>query len=484
MGFSPRNTDAPKTKPFRAGLAKGMILPMKTVSWWMKSAVAFGLMATACAGVAQGAGEGTGNQANVAATPPMGWNSWDSYGMSITPEEWKANVAWFHEHLQPAGWQYVVIDEGWFLRNPALAGKPGQDPDIDANGQYVPPEDRFPGGLTALAEQAHAMGLKFGIHIVHGIPREAVQKNLPVAGTSLHAADAADTADVCQWNTDNYGVRDNAAGQAYYDGLLKLYAGWGVDLLKVDCISRPYNEHEIHMLRTAIDRSGRPMVLSLSPGPTPLADAADVEREGNMWRISDDFWDVWNDKRPADQTFPQTLLGQFQRLAEWMPYQQPGHWPDADMLPIGYLGPRPGWGEARESRYTPDETRTMLTLWSIARSPLILGANLTKVDSALEAMLTNREVIAVDQQGAHPRVVKGTAEGTAAWISDAPDGAHYVALFNLSDAPKTVSLPLKRAGLSGGKHSVRDLWSQHDLGSASAVKAQLPPHGSALFRVQ
>ena len=129
---------------------------------------------------------------------------------------------------------------------------------------------------------------------------------------------------------------------------------WGVDFLKVDCISQPYDAPEIHMVSAALKRSGRPIVLSLSPGPTPIDQAADVRQYAQMWRISDDMWDLW-EKKPGDEAFPQSLKNQFHLLSEWSPHVEPGHWPDADMLPIGYLGPRPGWGSARQSRFTLGE---------------------------------------------------------------------------------------------------------------------------------
>ena len=328
----------------------------------------------------------------VATAPPMGWNSWDSYGLTITEQQFKQNVDWLHTHLQPSGWQYVVIDEGWYLASPQKAD---QGYTVDANGRYVPAVDRFPSadkgrGFKPLADYVHSLGLKFGIHIIRGIPKEAVARNLPIAGSNYRAAEAADTSDTCRWNHDNYGVRDNAAGQAYYDSIAKLYAGWGVDFVKIDCISQPYKTASIHMVSRALKKTGRPIVLSLSPGPTPLANASDVVQQAQMWRISDDFWDVWN-RDTASGDFPQSVVHQFPLLAQWERYAGPGHWPDADMLPIGWLGPQPGWQQARSSRLTPDETRTVLTLWAIARSPLILGANLTRMDSVTEAMLTNRE---------------------------------------------------------------------------------------------
>jgi alpha-galactosidase len=428
---------------------------------------------------------------NIAQTPPLGWNSWDSYGLSVTEAEWKSNVAWFHDHLQPVGWRYVVLDEGWYLAHPENAGSQGGKGDqgytMDAHGEYTPALNRFPQGLAGLASYAHGLGLQFGIHIIRGIPKAAVQGNTPIAGSAFHAADAADTTDLCRWNPDNYGVRDNAAGQAYYDGLMKLYAGWGIDFLKVDCITVPYKSGEIHMIRNAIDKTGRPIVLSLSPGPTPLDQAADLQRNAQMWRISNDVWDVWSQPDGTPGKFPQTIRGQFDRLAAWMPYQQPGHWPDADMLAIGSLGPRPGWQKARFSRLTADETRTQLTLWAIARSPLILGSNLLQISPELEAMLTNREWLAVDQTGARPRQVLVSGD-TIVWRSDASGGSghkagSYLAVFNTGDTTNTAHFPWEQISLQKGKHRIRDVWAQHDLPGAGELVVTLPAHGSALYRI-
>ncbi len=428
------------------------------------------------------------NVNTLAATPPLGWNSWDSYGLSITADEWKQNVDWFHKNLQPSGWQYVIVDEGWYLAHPENAGtKADQGYTMDANGRYQPATGRFPDGLSGLAAYAHSLGLSFGIHIIRGISRQAVESNLPIAASTFHAAEAADTADICRWNPDNYGVKDTPAGQAWYDSLIGQYASWGIDFLKVDCISQPYDAHEIHMIDAAIAKSGRPIVLSLSPGPTPLADGADVQKSAQMWRISDDVWDIWSDPAIAGG-FPQTVRNQFGVLAKWMQYQQTGHWPDADMLPIGYLGPRPGWGQPRLSRLSYDETRTLLTLWSIARSPLVLGANLMQLDSFTEALLTNREVLAVDQHSANNRelLVDGAL---VVWKADAPRGASgkkgsYYAVFNLGNTPASFSYRWKRLSLGGGQHRVRDVWQSQEIGRLPGLDGTLLPHGSELVRVE
>ncbi|MGH9589864.1 MAG: glycoside hydrolase family 27 protein, partial [Terracidiphilus sp.] len=240
----------------------------------------------------------------LAPTPPMGWNSWDSYGLTIDAAQFKANAAVL-AGLRQYGWQYAVVDEGWYLANPQ--GKSVADKKYlwNANGLLIPAPDRFPSaangaGFKPLAGWVHAQGLKFGLHIIRGIPRQVVDANLPIAGTNFTARDAADTASPCPWDQGNWGVKDNAAGQAYYDSMMKLYASWGVDFVKADCISdNPYRLTEIRQIARAIRKTGRPMVLSLSPGPTALDHAAEVAKYAQMWRITNDHWDVWAPRHRA-----------------------------------------------------------------------------------------------------------------------------------------------------------------------------------------
>jgi alpha-galactosidase len=429
----------------------------------------------------------TSSAAGLAATPPMGWNSWDSYGLTVTETQFKDNTNWLNAHLKQFGWQYVAVDEGWYITNPESGGKPAWSYVIDGQGRYIPAVNRFPSanagaGFKPLADYVHSLGLKFGIHIIRGIPREAVEKNLPIAGSSFHAAEAADVNDKCRWNPDNYGLKVNAAGQAYYDSLAKMYAGWGLDFIKVDCISSPYKDDEIRMMSEALRKTGRPIAFSLSPGPTPVAKADDARKWAQMWRISDDFWDDWNSKNPSEH-FPQSLSGQFQILAAWAPHVEAGHWPDADMLPIGHLGPVPGYGPVRDTKLTPDEQRTLLTLWSIARSPLILGANLTRMKDSTTSLLTNPEVIAVDQHslGARPVI---TTDKTVVWVSRPRKGSGYwIGVFNVSDTEATPEYGWNQLGLTGASYRQRDLWERKDVGSAARLKVTLRPHASVLYEV-
>ncbi|MEP6898731.1 MAG: glycoside hydrolase family 27 protein, partial [Rhodanobacter sp.] len=349
----------------------------------------------------------TAQQKMLAPTPPMGWNSWDSYGLTINESEFRANVDALTKRLKPAGYQYAVVDEGWYLANPQEASKAETlQYRIDANGRYEPALDRFAtakgtAGFKPVADYVHTQGLKFGIHIIRGITRKAVAGNMPIADSVFHAVDAADTTDTCPWNSDNVGVKDNAAGQAWYDALMQQYASWGVDYIKVDCIaSHPYKGDEIRMIHRAIVKTGRPMVLSLSPGPAPLTEAVELGQNAQLWRISNDVWDHWE----KNKEWSQNVKDQFAVIASWAKDAKPGNWPDADMLPLGRLGPVPGDGKPRATRLTRDEQRSMVTLWSIARSPLFFGGNLTELDHWTQALLTNPSVVAMDQRGQGQRL--------------------------------------------------------------------------------
>jgi hypothetical protein len=415
----------------------------------------------------------------------MGWNSWDSYGLTVTESEFKENASWLAQNLKSHGWQYAVVDEGWYLVNPEA--KPESFHFVlDAQGRYIPAANRFPSAVKAagfkpLADAVHAQGLKFGLHIIRGIPKEAVAKNTQISGSAYRASDAADQSDTCPWNKDNYGVKYTPAGQAYYDSVAQLYASWGVDFVKVDCIaSHPYKADEIHMFSEALRKTGRPIVLSLSPGPAPLDKADELAKYAQMWRISDDFWDHWGPRKPND--WSQGLRGQFQTAAQWAPLTQSGHWPDADMLPIGYLGPRPGEGAARQTVLTADEQRTLITLWAIFRSPLIMGGNLTKMDPGTTSLLSNDEVLAVNQHAHGQRAVINEATKVI-WLShDDRSQSVYLGLFNVADQPQTIVFPLQPLGLGAGVH-VRDLWAHKDLPSTDLLRSTLAPHASALYKI-
>ena len=282
---------------------------------------------------------------------------------------------------------------------------------MDGFGRLLPAVNRFPSaaggkGFAPLSEQIHQMGLKFGIHIMRGLPRMAAHRRLPIEGSAFLCSQAADPHSICAWNPDMYGLRcDTPDAKAYYDSIFRLYASWGVDFVKCDDIAREYPRcrREIELISESCRNCGRDMVLSLSPGPAPLEQAEHLKANANMWRITDDFWDDW-----------QLLRAMFERAEKWCVHAGPGHWPDADMLPIGALRQcedPSGW-----TRFTEAEQRTMLTLWCMMRSPLMIGAEMQKNDAFTLSLLTNASILEILKESwcAHPL---RTTETESVWIS-------------------------------------------------------------------
>ncbi|MGP3970360.1 glycoside hydrolase family 27 protein [Streptomyces sp. 6N223] len=424
----------------------------------------------------------------LAPTPPMGWNSWDCYGTTVTEAEVLANARVLRDRLLPHGWDTVVVDIAWYDPTARSHGYNADAPvELDAFGRQLPAPGRFPSsaggaGFRPLADAVHAMGLRFGVHIMRGIPRRAFELDLPVLGTSWTARDVADRDHVCVWNPDNYGLNhDHPGAQAWYDAQVAQFADWGVDFIKADDMQAPYYHREIAAYAAAISRSGRPMVLSLSPG-THLSTrhVEHLRANAQMWRVSDDLWDRWED-----------VHAQFARLARWAPLQRPGGWADADMLPLGRIGLRAERGEPRDSRLTWDEQRTLLTLWCMARSPLMLGADLPSTDEATLGLLT---VPAVGE------VVRGSTDGAEVvrepvddaelivWAARAAEGDRaYAALFWTGTSARTVRVPLASvlgSGAGARSWSLTDLWAGtrdatpdgHRI-AGDAIEAAVPAHG-------
>jgi hypothetical protein len=341
---------------------------------------------------------------------------------------------------------------------------------MDGYGRLIPATNRFPSGFASLAAYVHGKGLKFGFHIMRGIPRQAVDQNTPIWHSRYHAADIADRVHVCAWNPDMYGIDMSKPGaQDYYDSIAALYASWGVDFVKADDMSRPYEQRrpEVVALSEALRKTGRKIVLSLSPGPAPVKDAADLRKWAQMWRISDDFWDDWK-----------LLRQQFDYTRDWASYAGIADtWPDADMLPLGKLRVSDAGHGPQDSKFTADERQTVMTLWSIFRSPLIFGGDLPTTDEATFQLITNPEVLAVDQHSSGNRQVYD-GDNIRVWTA-----GQYVAVFNLSEQSRDVNLAWGSIGLSRSSWKVRDLWVRSDLGSKSQLSVTLRPHASALFLV-
>ncbi|MGA0568447.1 glycoside hydrolase family 27 protein [Rathayibacter sp. KR2-224] len=424
----------------------------------------------------------------LAPTPPMGWNSWDSYGTTITEAEVLANAEFMHDRLLAAGWNTVVIDAAWF---DPFAHAHGYNeplrPTMDAWGRLVPTPNRFPSagdgaGFGPLARAVREFGLRFGIHVMRGIPREAVERDLPVFGTEYTARQVADVQSVCPWNRDNYGLNHAHPGaQAYYDAQVAQYAEWGIDYLKVDDMLAPYHAEEIEAFSRAIARSRRPIVLSLSPGTGLSTRHLDhLRANAQMWRISDDLWDRWDD-----------VYAQFARLARWAPLQEPGGWADADMLPLGRIGLRAERGEPRDSLLTLDEQRTVLTLWVMARSPLMVGGDLPSSDGRTVELLANPwlgRVLSEARDSAEILREPRSGGEHIVWAARSADpDRHFVALFSTVAGGSEVSVPV--SSIVGenrfGEWRLRDLWTEADpTVSDGMIRASVPEHGVRWYALE
>lgn len=425
--------------------------------------------------------------------PPMGWNSYNCYGAAVTEKEVKANADYMANKLEKYGWQYIVVDYCWFYPHPpnSVQNNPPQFRlpkdgayvpwmPMDKYGRLLPDPRKFPSstdgsGFRELADYIHGLGLKFGIHVMRGIPRQAVWAKTPVLGApGIDASMIADTTSVCPWLNSMYGVDMSKPGaQEYYNSLADLYASWGVDFIKMDDIdlkeNYPYRKSEAEAMHKAILKSDRPIVLSLSLN-MKYKNRDHIKSVSNMWRISKDFWDNWK-----------LLDEQFDLLNEWTPAREPGNWPDADMLQLGWISRRGPSGPPRLSRFTKNEQLTHMTLWCIAQSPLMMGGDMPDNPKFVESLLTNDEVINVNQNShdAHQLFRDGHE---VVWTSKSNDSSDvYVALFNDGESKLNIVVPLKELGIHG-KVNVRDLWAKKDLGTyQKQFTSSVDPHSAVLI---
>lgn len=416
----------------------------------------------------------TKNFKTFAQVPPRGWNSWDSYGASVREDEVRRNADYMSQHLKQFGWQYITVDIQWYEPTADSSTYHNFAPLVmDEYSRLMPDPQRFPSaadgqGFKPLADYVHSLGLKFGIHIMRGIPRQAVHQATALKGTTKTAHDIA-LNNICPWNADMYGV--NVAlpeGQGYYNSLMDLYASWGVDFIKCDDIANSViyqgtHKAEVMALRQAIDQTGREMVLSLSPGPAPVKNGAFFEQTANMWRITDDFWDDWA-----------LLRNMFDRAEEWSAMSRPGTWPDCDMLPLGHIGLRSvdGPGGNRQTRFTPAEQKTMMTLWCLMQSPLIMGGELPDLDDWTTRLLTNQTLLTMDDQIIEKHE-SFRDEDKIVWQASSPEH-HYIAIFNLRDAP----LALTDAELEQLNVPINgyDVWANKSITREKAAEQVIQAH--------
>ena len=426
----------------------------------------------------------------IAKTAPMGWNSWDCYGASVDEATVRKNAEYMAKYLKPYGWEYIVVDIQWY--EPTADNNDYNNfADIctDEYSRVIPAVNRFPSsaegaGFKPLADYVHSLGLKFGIHIMRGIPRKAVHAGGKIKGTDKTARDIASVfvkrpgeefsmPNGCFWNTDMYGVDASKEGaREYYSSIFELYASWGVDFVKCDDIARelPHHEPELLLLSDCLRNCGRDMVLSLSPGPSRLEKSELYKQCSNMWRITDDFWDDWR-----------LLYNMFERAEKWCIHAGPGHWPDADMLPIGPV--RQCYDKNEWTKFTEDEQYTNLTLWSIMRSPLIIGGDMTGFDDFTFKLVTNERILKMHKNARHSHPVwRREIDGVehVLWTAASAEGGTYVAIFNLGEAPGEVTVPLADLELEAPV-TAQELWSGETSDAVRELSVKLPPHGTKAF---
>lgn len=409
----------------------------------------------------------------------MGWNSWDCYGDSVNEKQLRQNAEYMAENLKEYGWEYIVCDIQWY--EPGADGynyHSGAALCMDEYSRLIPAEGRFPSsaggkGFKPIADYIHSLGLKFGIHIMRGIPRQAVDGNCRILCDGVAASDIADKSSYCRWNTDMYSVDMSKKGaQEYYDSLFELYASWGVDYVKCDDIANtelfpdnPYSARaEIEALRRAIDKCGREIVLSLSPGPAPVSEHKHLAENANLWRITGDFWDDWS-----------KVYDMFGRCLQWQDYVSSGAWPDCDMLPVGHIRLCENGG--RMTRFTKAEQRTVMTLWSIFRSPLMIGCELTDCDAFTLSLFTNRELIKMLKTSCGGRQTLRNEEngkGETVWEAKG-ENCRYIALFNTDDK-------IRKIRYNSENEIISDIWENKTVDFTG--EAEVEPHGVRLFKME
>ena len=424
-----------------------------------------------------------------APTPPMGWNSWDCYGPNVTEAEVKANADYMATNLKPYGWEYIVVDIRWYVANDKSHGYNETDPqyNIDSFGRFQPAVNRFPSsadgkGFKPLADYLHSKGLKLGIHIMRGVPVVAVKNKLPIKASNATAADIYSDSMQCPWLHDMYTIDANKNGaQAYYNSIVNMYAQWGVDFIKCDDLSRPYHKAEIEMLRKAIDNCGRKILLSMSPGETPIAEGEHAMNHANMWRTIDDFWDNWPE-----------LKAHFDIFKRWNQYRTIGAYPDGDMLPLGHLGIKAERGEDRQSLFTEDEQRTVMTLWAMFKSPMMFGGDLPTSNSFSISLLKNKEILNILQNSTNNRELFRRDSVIARAADDKRTGDVYIAFFNATDAAQHTSLDINSKEYQLPKRwKALNVWTNERMawngeGNKKPVSkieiSNIPPHGVILYK--
>jgi alpha-galactosidase len=428
-------------------------------------------------------------------TPPMGWNSWNTLEFRATEADIKNVADYMSENLLEYGWEYVVVDAGWYYP-PEITCNDGTmnriPQQIDEFGRLVPDVNKYPGsannkGFKELADYIHSKGLKFGIHIMRGIPWNAAASNLTVKGSDYKSSEIAVTENTSQRNASMYGIKDYKSAKAYYRSLIELYSDWGVDLIKADDMILPLYEHELNALADAIKEINPDIVLSLRPGKANIAAAQNLSKNSEMWRFSYDFGDDW-----------EYVVPKFQLLKDGIPCMSYGMWPDADVLPLGklrkngrhecvasLLKDEPGNRFDEYSRLTPDEMYTVMTLWIISKSQLMLGGYLPEYDELSNKLITNKKAIKVNQLSKSSKEVYNR-DNIVVWKASGVDSQEttFLAVFNLSDKNREIKIKLEELGYGNDLFRAQDIWQNKNLGILLyAVDFEINGHGAKFFEL-
>lgn len=422
----------------------------------------------------------------LAQTPPMGWNSFDSYGVYLYEEAAMENMEAFAEKLKPHGYEYFVIDAGWFGEFELQPGtiypaeKHAKKMNFNEYGLLQPSETYFPNGLQPIIDRCHELGLKFGLHLMRGIPREVVRLDLPIKGTNYTASQIADTTSICVWNDQNYGIDMSKPGaQEFYNSLINQMAEWGVDFIKYDDLV-PFPE-EIKGIAKGIEQCGRPIVYSLSPGNGADPNHIEAFKTAHMLRVTADIWDEQKGIEEA-----------FEAWRKWQGKEEPGFWIDMDMIPFGKLqlmSPKPegvqgdeskaelmqkmktgelenfellsGKGFTRWSKFTKDQMYTFITLRSLAASPLMMGGDLPTLDDFSLKLITDEEMIACNQNGVMGHLVY-EKDGIEIWNTPKKNSENgWIGIFNRSSEVNEISLKTADLGLDAAQtYDLENIWEE------------------------
>lgn len=421
---------------------------------------------------------------SLALKPPMGWNSWDCLGWGATEAEVRANAEYMAKNLKDLGYEYIVIDQLWYGDEKAsnfedfvhetIPVKPNYS--IDKFGRLLPDPVKYPSskdgrGFKPLADYIHSLGLKFGVHILRGIPWQAADNNMTIKGTAIGAASVAQPGKGCEWYDGIYGIDMTKPGaQEYYNSMFELFAEWGIDFVKADDMKEP----DLIGISKASRICGRKMVLSIVGNSIPV----EIQKANcHMSRLGPDFWDVW-----------EMLKRGFPLTARAMKNTEPGFWPDLDMLPVGKLGLKISYKgpDPRISNFNFEELHSLLSLWYISRQPLMIGGYLPETDKTTLELLRNKEALEINRNSINNRQIK-FKNAIIIWAADIPDSEDkYLAFFNQWESREPVNIKVlwSQLGLTGNENKVRDLWAQKDLGSfKNEFSAPVKAHGAGLYKV-